>query len=120
MVYRVLADFVLLFHFCFVLFVIFGGFLILYRRWALWLHIPALIWGVLIEIFYFICPLTYLENWLRIAGGEAGYSGGFIDYYVSMILYLDISQFSKALLALLLIASNLVIYSYIFFRRRLS
>lgn len=119
MVYRILADLVLLFHLCFVIFVIFGGFLVLYRRRIWRLHIPALIWGVLVETFYFICPLTYLENWLRTTGGEAGYDGGFIDYYVSMILYLDISRFSKTSLALLLILVNLIIYLYVFIRRRL-
>ncbi len=120
MVYRISADIVLLIHLCFVIFVIFGGFLVLCRRWLVWLHVPALIWGVLIEIFYFICPLTYLENWLRTAGGATGYTGGFIDYYVSTILYLDISHFSKNLLALLLIMTNLAIYYYIYLHRRLS
>lgn len=119
MIYRILADLILIVHFCFVLFAIFGGFLVLRRRWILWLHFPALFWSVLVEIFNFICPLTYIENFLRASGGEAGYSGGFIEYYIRLILYLDISQFSKFLLAFLLLITNLIIYSYVFLNKRI-
>src|SRR5256885_14493831 len=74
--YRVLADLVLILHLGFVVFVVFGGLLVL--RWpaVMTLHIPAAVWGVLIEFTGWICPLTPLENWLRVRGGEMGVSGG--------------------------------------------
>ncbi len=87
MIYRALADLVLVVHLLFVLFVVLGGLLVL--RWPVvaWLHIPAAVWGVLIEYTGWICPLTPLENSLRIRGGEVGYSGGFIQHYIQPLLY---------------------------------
>ena len=87
MIYRALADLVLVVHLTFVLFVVLGGLLVL--RWprAAWLHIPAAIWGVLIEYTGWICPLTPLENSFRARGGEMGYSGGFIEHYIQPLLY---------------------------------
>lgn len=87
MLYRTLADAVLVFHLAFVLFVVLGGLLVL--RWPklMWVHLPAAVWGVLIEFAGWICPLTPLEKGLRRMGGEAGYEGGFIEHYVVAVLY---------------------------------
>lgn len=87
MIYRGLADLVLVVHLGFVLFVVLGGLLVL--RWPrlAWLHVPAAVWGVLIEYTGWICPLTPLENSFRTRGGEAGYSGGFIQHYIQAVLY---------------------------------
>lgn len=85
--YRAAADLVLITHFAFVLFVIFGGFLVL--RWPrlAWVHVPVALYGAVIEFLGFVCPLTPLEIWLRHRGGEAGYSGGFIEHYITATLY---------------------------------
>jgi len=87
MIYRWLADGVVIVHGLFVVFVVIGGFLAL--RWPrlAWVHVPAAIWGVLIEFAGWICPLTPLENSLRAMAGEAGYPGGFIEHYVLRLLY---------------------------------
>ena len=84
---RALADGVLLLHLGFVLFVTLGALLL--ARWprVAWVHLPAAAWGVLIEFAGGVCPLTPLEQQLRRKGGEAGYSGGFIDHYVTATLY---------------------------------
>lgn len=119
MTYRILAEIVLVLHFCFVIFVVFGGLLVLRRRRLAWLHLPAVVWGVLIEWFWWACPLTTLENSLRQLGGEAGYATGFIDYYVSSVLYAPLSPQIRALLGFLLIAFNLFVYSYLL-RQHLS
>ena len=117
MIYRILADFVLVFHFCFVLFAVFGGLLVLRRRWIMWLHIPALVWGIVVQVFVLICPLTPLENRLRELGGETGYSAGFIEYYISMVLYSGVSYWLHWLLGLILFGVNLFVYYYVFIRR---
>lgn len=87
MIYRWLADIVVILHLGFVLFVVLGGFLL--RRWPklIYVHVPAAVWGVLIEFAGWICPLTPLENYFRMRGGQAGYEGGFIDHYLIPILY---------------------------------
>lgn len=118
MFYRILAEIVLVLHFCFALFAVFGGVLVLYRRAIFWLHLPALIWGVAVELFQLSCPLTWLENYFRALGGEAGYTGGFVEYYVSMILYAHITPQFQMFLGALLIAFNLFVYSFVFRQTR--
>jgi hypothetical protein len=113
MAYRVLAEIVLVLHFCFVIFVVLGGLLVLRRHRLAWLHVPAVIWGVLIEFFWWACPLTTLENRLRQFGGEAGYETGFIDYYVSAVLYAPLTPQMRTTLGLLLVGFNLLVYLYL-------
>jgi Protein of Unknown function (DUF2784) len=87
MPFATLAQALLLVHGAFVLFVVAGGVLVL--RWPrlAWAHVPAAVWGALIEFTGFICPLTPLENAWRRAAGEQGYQGGFIEHYVTAALY---------------------------------
>jgi len=87
--YRLLADLVLLVHLGFIVFVVLGGLLVIRRPRVAWLHLPAVLWGSYIEFFGRVCPLTPLENHFRRLGGQAGYSGGFIEHYVTAIIYPD-------------------------------
>lgn len=120
MIYRLLADFTLVLHLCFILFIIFGGLLVLRRRFVLWLHLPAVLWGVLIEFFSVDCPLTALENHFRRLGGEAGYEGGFIEHYVSAAVYWQMTFGTQIFLGLALVGLNLLIYYFVFKNRRLD
>lgn len=85
--YRFLADAVVIFHFAFVAFVLLGGLLVLRWRKVSVLHLPCVAWGVYIELSHGICPLTPLENRLRLQGGRTTYGGGFVDEYIMRILY---------------------------------
>jgi len=87
MTWRVLADTVLILHLLFVIFVVLGGWLVAWRPRLAWLHLPVVAWGIWIEFSGAICPLTPLENWLRMRGGAAGYSGGFIEHYLTSFIY---------------------------------
>ncbi|MBU1564992.1 MAG: DUF2784 domain-containing protein [Proteobacteria bacterium] len=87
MLYRILADLVVLLHLLFILFVIAGGFLGLHRGWLVLLHLPAVLWGVYIEFSGKICPLTPLENHFSQLAGRQGYSSGFIERYLLPIIY---------------------------------
>ena len=119
MLYRALADAVLMVHLCFVLFVALGGFLVL--RWlrVAWLHLPALAWGAWIEFSGWICPLTPLEVSLRERGGEAGYTGGFIDHYVNAWLYPEgLTRPIQIAIGCTLFVTNAAIYAYLFYRHR--
>ena len=87
MAYSWAASAVVAFHFAFIAFVICGGALVLRDvRWA-WIHLPAVVWVVWLELTGAICPLTPLENTLRRLAGDAGYGGGFIDHYLTPIIY---------------------------------
>ena len=119
MIERILADGVVLLHFGFILFVVFGGFLLLRRKWAAALHLPAVLWAAAIEFRHGICPLTPLEQGLRRAAGEAGYSGSFIEHYLIPIIYpAGLNERLQYVLGTLVIVINLVIYGWVLFRRR--
>ena len=121
MQYRLLADAVVLVHFAFILFVVFGAWLALRWRWIPWLHLPCVAWGVLIELAGGICPLTPLENRLRLAGGEAGYAGGFIERYLTPVIYPDaFTRELQLMLGIALALINIVAYLVIWRRRRAS
>ena len=117
--YHRLADFLVLLHFTFVLFVLFGGLLILIWRWMIWLHLPAAGWGALIEFTGWICPLTPLEHWLRETGGGPAYQSGFIEYYVLPLLYpAGLTGQLQVILGLLVLLLNCGVYLLVFRRRR--
>lgn len=78
---------VVLVHLLFIVFVLLGGLLVVRWHGVAWLHLPAVAWGVVVEVLHLQCPLTPLENSLRRAAGEAGYSGGFIEHYLLAIIY---------------------------------
>lgn len=111
MLFSVLADVVLIIHLCFVLFVVLGGLAVL--RWprVAWLHLPTVLWGIYIELSGHVCPLTPLENSLRQRGGEPGYSGGFIEHYLTALLYPEgLSRTVQFVLGAAVIAVNVIIY----------
>src|SRR5690606_36523026 len=85
--YRIAADLVLVLHFAFIVFVGLGALTV--ARWPrlAWLHVPAALWGVAIMLAGGLCPLTPLEQGLRRAAGQAGYTGGFIDHYLVPLIY---------------------------------
>lgn len=118
MILRVLADAVLVAHGLFVLFVVLGGLLVLYRPRLAWLHLPAAAWGALIEFAGWICPLTHLENWLRVEGGGAAYAGGFIERYLTAAIYPDgLTRNTQFVLGALVIAINALVYWRLWRRR---
>lgn len=119
MIYRVLADLVLVIHFAFVLFVVLGGMLVLRWTRVAWVHIPAAVWGVLIEYTGWICPLTPLENSLRLRGGEMGYSGGFVEHYILPTLYpAGLTRSTQAVLGSVVLLLNLAAYALVVTRSR--
>jgi hypothetical protein len=119
MLYRLIADSVLIVHFGFVLFVILGAVLCLRWRWAVWLHLPAVIWGIAVQLMGWRCPLTPLENHFRALGGQAGYSGGFVEHYLLSLLYPSgLTREIQIVLGLLVIAINLGVYLAIMTRLR--
>ncbi|WP_020161107.1 DUF2784 domain-containing protein [Methylobacter marinus] len=81
------ADLVVLLHFAFIVFVVFGGLFVFRWPWIAWLHLPAAAWGAFIELSGGICPLTPLENRLRAAADGDTYAGDFIDHYIMPVIY---------------------------------
>lgn len=108
------ADLLVALHFAFILFVMFGGLLVLRWRWVAWLHLPAAVWGALIEFMGWVCPLTPLENRLRQMAGESGYTHGFIEEYIAPIVYpLGLTPHIQIWLGLGVIVTNLIVYALV-------
>ena len=119
MTWRALAGLAVLAHMAFVLFVVLGGLLVL--RWprAAWAHLPAALWGALIEFGGWICPLTPVEVWLRKRGGEAGYRGGFVEHHLLPLLYPGpLTRGAQVALGLAVVGVNLAVYAWVWRRRR--
>ncbi|WP_374086263.1 DUF2784 domain-containing protein [Methylomicrobium lacus] len=115
---QLLADLVVVLHFGFILFVIFGGLLVLKWPKLIWLHLPAAIWGALIEFAGWICPLTYLENRLRSASGGQ-YASDFIEHYIMPIIYPSgLTREIQIGLGTVVIALNLLIYAKVIYRAK--
>jgi hypothetical protein len=106
-----LADAVVVVHFAFVLFVLFGGLLVLRWRWVRWLLLPAAAWGAMIVFAGWTCPLTPLEKWLRREGNLGGYEGGFVEHYILPVLYPQaLTRNVQLVLGLIVVLLNLFIY----------
>lgn len=119
MSYAVLADLAMIVHFLFVSFVVFGGVLVLRFKHVAWIHLPAVCWGILIELLGFGCPLTPLENWLRLEAGQVGYPGGFLEHYLVPILYPDgLTRRSQIALGVALVMLNAIVYRRVIARWR--
>ncbi|MEW6760585.1 MAG: DUF2784 domain-containing protein [Pseudomonadota bacterium] len=120
MLYRLLADAVLLAHLAFILFVVFGALLVLRRRRLMPVHLLAVAWGIGIEVLGAVCPLTDAENRLRLLAGDAGYSGGFIEHYVVALIYPgELTRGLQLGLAAGVLLVNVLLYGWML-RRRLQ
>ena len=109
--HQLLADLVLVVHLAFVVFVLCGGLLVLKWRWIAWLHLPAALWGAIVEFTGWICPLTPLENWLRAQGGETFFNSDFIAQYLLPILYPgDLTRGIQLLLGTGVVVLNVAVY----------
>jgi hypothetical protein len=109
--YSYLADLVVVLHTGFVLFVMLGGILVLWKSFMAWYHVPAVIWAAAIELFGWICPLTPLENILRARSGEARYATGFVEHYIMPVLYPDtLTREMQIVLGFLVLGVNIAVY----------
>lgn len=111
--YGVAADLVMLVHGAFVLFVVFGVALVWQWPWLAWLHLPALVWGVTVVLMGWICPLTPLENHLRDLAGQQAYQGGFINHYLTPLLY---PQTPGPLLRIMVVTLLALCHVYVYWR----
>lgn len=117
--YGILAGAVIVAHFLFIAFVAAGGLLVL--RWPslAWVHLPAVVWGVVVELTGWICPLTPLENYLRQLAGKSSYSGDFIEQYLIPVIYpANLTAVTQYVLGGLVIVVNLILYFLVIRKQR--
>lgn len=114
MFYWIAANLLVVVHLGFVCFVVAGGLLVLKWRWVILVHIPAMLWGALIEFQGWICPLTPLEQQFWQLAGQAGYTGGFIENYLLPILYPAFLQRDiQIILGTVVLLINIAVYGWV-------
>ncbi len=114
MLYTVLADLVVLLHLAFVLFVIGGGLLVVKWPKIALIHLPAAAWGAIVEFMGWICPLTPVENWLRVRDAQTGYEQDFLSHYLLPLLYpAGLTRDMQYTLGLFVLAVNAVMYGWL-------
>lgn len=117
--WRLAADVVVVVHVAFIVFVVAGGLLALRWRRIPLVHLPVALYGVLIELVGFTCPLTPLEKSLRRRAGSAGYEGGFVEQYVIPVVYPgEFTTTVKVVLAVLIVIANVLVYGVVWWRRK--
>ena len=110
-----LVTLVVLIHFLFILFVILGGVVSFYKPKWVFFHLPALTWGVLVQILHWPCPLTPLEMYLRQQSGQGAYDEGFLQHYLLAVIYPDgLTPHLQLFLGGLLVVLNLFVYGLLF------
>jgi hypothetical protein len=111
MLYKILADIVVLIHFLWIVFLFFGAFWGRKIRALKIFHLSGLAFAFIIQIFDWYCPLTYLEVWLRSKHSPfLTYAGSFITHYVEKIVYIEMSRFVVLVFTILLCGLNAWLY----------
>ena len=112
--YELAADLVLIVHVAFIIFVVFGALLSFSSTKIIYVHIPALIWAIYMELTHSVCPLTYFENWLLLKANLTKYSEGFVQNYLVPIVYPgNLTEDLQIYLAIVLIAANMMLYGFV-------
>lgn len=117
-VYSDLAAAILIVHAIFILWVIFGALLTISRPILRWIHVASLVWGVLVELLPWPCPLTLLENWLEVRAGIQPYSEPFLVHYMDKIVYPDVSGTVLTIAGVMICCLNLGFYARQIWRKK--
>jgi Protein of Unknown function (DUF2784) len=112
MAYKLLADATMVVHFAFLAYLVAGGFLAWRWPWSIWPHLLAAGWGLSTLLFHLNCPLTWVEDWARRRAGGSGLSHGFIDTYLTGIVYPERYTGRLQLLAATVVAVSWVGVAY--------
>ena len=93
MIYRILADITMVFHFIWILFLLSGVIFALKKPRIVFLHMGGLLFVLLLNCMGWYCPLTYLENYLHTFHNPGlTYKGSFIINYMERLIYPDLSE----------------------------
>jgi hypothetical protein len=109
--YSALAVCVLVLHALFIVWIVLGALVTRRRPLLRWLHVASLIWGVLVEVTPWPCPLTLLENWAEARAGVVPYEGGFLLHYLDKLVYPDVSSATLTIAGLVVCGFNLALYA---------
>ena len=118
MLYRVLADIIVIVHLLWVLFLITGAYWGRKHRAVMIVHGSGMLFAVVIQLFGWYCPLTHLEAWLMVKQGAPSYPGSFIGHYAYRLVYIDVPTSVITFLTILLAVATAWVYRTAFTARR--
>jgi len=119
MLLRLAADATLVLHLAFIAFVVLGALLALRWRWIALVQLPAAAWGVFVEVTGRLCPLTALENHLRVRAGQGGYTESFVERHLLPVIYPPgVTPTAQFALAAMVVLVNAAVYGLLIRRRR--
>jgi Protein of Unknown function (DUF2784) len=111
----VAADFILVIHFLFVVFTLFGGFLVLIENLVLFIHLPCVLWSSIVNLANWTCPLTPLEKNLRTQAGQQAFSGTWTQNYVEpLVRPLGMPRRLELIAGVSVIVWNVLVYGIVF------
>lgn len=115
------ADAIFLLHLCFIVFVVFGGLLVLKIPRLAWIHLPMVLWASVVNWIRWVCPLTPVENYLRQLAGQTTYNTGFIQNYLVPIIYPENMSYEAGVyLGLGVFVWNSLLYGYLMYKNKKS
>lgn len=121
LIYRILADAVMIIHLAFIVFVMLGGALAVFFPKVVWMHLPCVIWGIVVELGGIVCPLTPLENMFRSMTGSGRYSGDFVTHFIEPVIYPEgLTREIQVTLAALVFLVNACFYGWMAARRKVG
>jgi hypothetical protein len=112
MSYPFMADFLVLIHFFWILFILFGMVFVLMGSRLLYLHLGGLLFSLFLNMMGYYCPLTYLENSLRSWGEHPPHEGSFVSRYVAPLVYPDLPEELIRAGEMVFVVMNLTVYAF--------
>ena len=91
-VYRALAFVALLLHLLWLAWILLGWLVTRRRPLLRWLHIGSLMWGIVVSVLPWTCPLTFAEIYFERRAGLVPYEKSFLEHYVELLVYPDVNQ----------------------------
>ena len=113
------ACFILSLHLAWLLLVIFGAFWTRGRPAWSGVHILALVWGILVEVTPWPCPLTLAEQYFEMRSGWTAYQGSFLLHYLDAIVYPNLPGWVVTAAGVGVCAVNLAVYGWRWKKRQL-
>ena len=111
MLYRVLADIVVVTHLLWILFLIAGAYWGRKHRAVMVVHGAGLAFAVVSQVFGWYCPLTHLEIRLVAEQNPAlAYPGSFLAHYAEKLVYINVAPAILFVWTLVLVGVTALIY----------
>jgi hypothetical protein len=109
---RILAALVLTIHLAWIIFVVVGALFTRGRPWLTGFHLASLIWGILVEVGPWPCPVTLLEQHLETLAGMHAYTGSFLVHYLDAIVYPNLPVGLIIACGVAVCCLNLLVYGF--------